>query len=179
VYGILGNHDFIEFVPALEAAGMRMLLNENVQLQRGSDSIYLAGIDDPHFYETHDVQRAARGVPQDAYSILLSHTPESYRLAAACRFDLMLCGHTHGGQICLPGGVPVLTNSGCPRTMVRGDWTYQDLSGYTSPGTGSAGVPARFFCPPEITLHRLCRNEDGSEAAAAKHLFDKSSKRFR
>ncbi|HSD96826.1 MAG TPA: hypothetical protein VLB06_06745, partial [Sulfuricaulis sp.] len=87
--------------------------------------------------------------------ILLSHTPEAYRNAAHAGFRLMLCGHTHGGQICLPGGIPIITDADCPRALVAGPWMYHGLIGYTSVGAGASIVDVRLNCPPEITLHRL------------------------
>lgn len=159
-YAILGNHDTIRMVPGLEAAGYRMLLNECVRLDRGGEGIYLAGIDDAHFYRVENFHRAADDIPRHAVSILLSHTPETYRHAAHAGFDLMLSGHTHGGQICLPGGVPVLTDADSPRSLVRGAWRYLDMAGYTSAGAGSCIVDVRLNCPPEVTLHRLLRATD-------------------
>jgi predicted MPP superfamily phosphohydrolase len=155
VYGVLGNHDFIEMVPALEALDIHMLLNESVALERKGAAIFLAGIDDPHYYRMDNLEKAASDIPVDAVSILLSHSPEVYRHAAHAGFDLMLCGHTHGGQICLPGGIPLSYNMGCPRHLGRGPWRYHGLQGYTSVGAGSCVVEARFNCPPEITLHTL------------------------
>lgn len=157
VYAILGNHDSIRMVAGMEAMGYRMLLNEWARIERGGDAIYLAGIEDAHFYRLENFHRAAHDIPQQAVSILLSHTPEAYRHAAHAGFDLMLCGHTHGGQICLPGGVPVLTDSDAPRGLVRGPWRYHDMAGYTSAGAGSCIVDVRLNCPPEVTLHRLRR----------------------
>ncbi|MCX7017745.1 MAG: metallophosphoesterase [bacterium] len=154
-YAILGNHDFIEMAPPLERAGYRFLLNETVKIERGGEAIHLSGVDDPHFYMTENLHKACEGVPSNSITILLSHSPEIFRKAAAMGYDLMLCGHTHGGQFCLPGGVPVITNGRCPRFMVRGNWKHRQMKGYTSPGTGSCGVPARFFCPPEVALHEL------------------------
>lgn len=155
VYGVLGNHDFVEFVPPLEEAGMRFLLNETVTIERGGGRLHLSGIDDPHYYETDNLEKTVQGLPEDEPWILLSHSPEVYRQAAACGFSLLLCGHTHGGQICLPGGMPILTNARCPRAMRSGPWQHGAMRGYTSRGTGSCGVPVRFFCPPEVTLHTL------------------------
>ena len=154
-YGVLGNHDSILMVPDVENMGISMLLNEHVTIQRGGAQIYLAGIDDAHFYRVDNIEKAAAGVPEDAFSILLSHTPEIYRQAAHAGFDLLLSGHTHGGQICLPGGVPIILEAELPRSMGRGAWKYGDMAGYTSVGAGSSVVPVRFNCPPEITLHRL------------------------
>jgi predicted MPP superfamily phosphohydrolase len=155
VYGILGNHDTIRMVPALEAMDIRMLLNEQVVIRRGDDAIYLAGIDDPHYYRADNLEKAADPIPEEAVSILLTHSPEIYRHAAHADFDLLLCGHTHGGQICLPGGLPVMCNARCPRAFCRGAWQYEGLQGYTSAGSGSCVVDVRLNCPPEITLHRL------------------------
>ena len=155
VYAILGNHDFIEFTPALEAAGLTLLLNETVAIRRGEAAIYLSGVDDPHFYATDNLQKARASIPSGATSILLAHSPELYRDAAAAGYDLMLSGHTHGGQICLPGRRPLITNAACPRPMFYGAWRQGAMQGYTSAGTGSCGVPVRFCCPPEFTLHRL------------------------
>lgn len=155
VYTVLGNHDFIETVPLMEELGLRVLLNEAVPLQRGGQSLYLAGIDDAHYYETDNVQKAAIHLEHEVPAILLSHTPEPYKKAAACGFSVMLCGHTHGGQICAPGGIPFLTNTRASRRFVRGAWRYHNMQGYTSAGTGSSGVDVRFWCPPELTLHTL------------------------
>jgi len=155
IYGVLGNHDTICMVPGLEAMGIRMLLNESVVIERGGERIHLAGIDDAHFYGMDNIEKAAATIPHDEFSILVSHTPEVYRQAARADFDLLLGGHTHGGQICLPGGIPITLDSVLPRSMGAGAWKYRELIGYTSVGAGSSVVPVRFNCPPEITLHHL------------------------
>ncbi len=155
VYGVLGNHDSIQMVPQLEEMGVGMLLNESVEIDRQGAVIYLAGIDDAHYFRVDNIEKAAHGLPNDRVSILLSHTPEIYRQAAHAGFDLLLCGHTHGGQICLPGGYPVTLDSRCPRYMGSGPWQYQGMIGYTSAGSGTCIVSVRLNCPPEITLHRL------------------------
>jgi uncharacterized protein len=152
---ILGNHDIIEIVPHLEAAGLRVLLNENTAVERKGKGLYFSGLDDPHFYRTHDFESACRGLPPGACSILLAHSPEVYQEAQHYGFHFMLSGHTHGGQICLPGGAAIVRNGRCPPAQFTGAWTHQGLHGYTSPGTGSCGVAARFNCPPEMTVHVL------------------------
>jgi uncharacterized protein len=155
VYAVLGNHDTIRMAPRLESLQIRTLLNECVTLERGHAAIYLAGIDDPHFYRADNIEKATDRIPRDAVSILLSHSPEMYRHAAYADFDLMLSGHTHGGQICLPGRIPLLLNAHAPRRFCQGPWQYRDLQGYTSAGAGVSIVDVRFNCPAEITLHRL------------------------
>ena len=152
---VLGNHDIIEIVPHLEEAGLRVLLNENTPVERHGEKLWLAGIDDPHFYRTHDLEAARRGIPQGACSILLSHSPETFEDARHYGFNFMLAGHTHGGQICLPGGIALVRNGRCPPAQFVGAWSHHGLHGYTTPGTGSCGVAARFNCPPEITVHVL------------------------
>jgi len=151
-YAVLGNHDTLRMVPGMEAMGYRVLLNESVAITRGGAAIHLAGIDDAHFYRLENFHRAADHIPADAVSILLSHTPEAYRHAAHADFDLMLCGHTHGGQICLPGGRALLTASG-PRRFARGAWQYHGMRGYTATGSGTSLVDVRLNCPPEVTVH--------------------------
>jgi predicted MPP superfamily phosphohydrolase len=155
VYGVLGNHDTIAMIPALEAMGIRMLLNEKDALERGHQRIHLAGIDDAHFYQVDNIEKAAAGIAPNEFSILISHTPEIYRHAAHAGFDVLISGHTHGGQICLPGGIPLTLDSKLPRRMGSGSWTFHDMIGYTSRGAGSSVVPVRFNCSPEITLHHF------------------------
>ena len=155
IYGVLGNHDCAAMVPGLEKMGIRMLLNERVVIERRGERIHLAGIDDTHFYRSGSVARAAAGMPPEDFSVLLAHTPEVYREAESSGFDVMLSGHTHGGQICLPGGIPITLDAKLPRHMGKGSWRHRKLHGYTSVGAGSSVVPVRFNCPPEITLHHF------------------------
>lgn len=155
VYAVLGNHDTIRMVPGMEALGFRMLMNESVLLERDGETLALVGIDDAHYFRTHNYHKATTDVAPDGCAILLSHTPETYRHAAHADFSLMLCGHTHGGQICLPGGIPILTDSDAPRSTAQGAWQHHGMQGYTSVGCGASIVDVRFNCPPEVTLHRL------------------------
>jgi uncharacterized protein len=155
IYAILGNHDTIRLVPGLEAMGIRVLLNESVPIDRAGTVLHLAGIDDAHYYQVHNLHQAAAAIPTDGVALLLSHTPEVYRQAAHAGFQAMLCGHTHGGQICLPGGYALTWDARCPRRFAAGAWSYGAMSGYTSVGAGSSVVNARLNCLPEITLHEL------------------------
>ena len=155
LFGVLGNHDTIRMVPGLEQMGIRVLINESETILRGNERIHLAGIDDAHFYRVDNIEKASAGIPADAFAILLSHTPEVYRQAAHAGFRLLLSGHTHGGQICLPGSIPITLDSALPRRLGAGAWKYHDMIGYTSVGAGSSIVPVRINSRPEITLHRL------------------------
>jgi predicted MPP superfamily phosphohydrolase len=137
--------------------GKPLLLNESERIMRGADSIHLSGIDDAHYFRVDNIEKAASGVPRGEFSILLSHTPEIYRQAAHAGFDLLLSGHTHGGQICLPGSIPITLESVLPRSMGSGAWKYHEMRGYTSVGAGTSVVPVRINCLPEIALHHLHR----------------------
>jgi predicted MPP superfamily phosphohydrolase len=155
VYGVLGDHDPARMLLALEGMQIKMLMNESVAIRRDGHVIHLAGIDDANFYRTHSIEDAAAGVPPDTFSVLLSHSPVVYREAAQAGFDLLISGHTHGGQICLPRGVPVTLKANVPRRLGAGAWRYAAMRGYTSVGLGTSALPVRFNCPPEITLHHL------------------------
>lgn len=150
---VFGNHDFLDRVAVFERTGLPVLLNENITIERSGQKIYLCGVDDPRFFQTHDLARARRGIPPDSTTILLAHSPQVAEEASALGYSLMLCGHTHGGQLCLPGGIPVLRNAPVPNRLLAGPWVENGMPGYTSRGTGACGVAARLFCPPEITIH--------------------------
>jgi predicted MPP superfamily phosphohydrolase len=169
VVGVLGNHDVSEEVPALERLGVRMLINEALELRRGRESAWVIGLDDPHYYGCDDLPAALRDVPSEGFKILLVHTPEIIKEAEAYGIDLYLCGHTHGGQICLPLIGPIITHANCSRAYARGVWRYKTLQGYTNPGVGTSGVPVRFFCPPEIGLVELRCARHGEHAPAFAH----------
>jgi hypothetical protein len=144
VYGVLGNHDSLRMLPPLEAIGIRMLVNESETIVRGNQRIHLAGVDDANYYAAANLEKAAAGIPSGEFSILLSHTPEIYKQAEYAEFQLCLTGHTHGGQICLPGSVPITLSCDLPRRLGAGPWSYKSITGYTSRGVGSSVIPVRF-----------------------------------
>jgi len=158
VYAILGNHDNLEIGLELENLGVKVLLNDSVKLQKCDEFIELVGLDDGHYYNSEDFNEAEENVKPDHLKILLSHSPEFYQEAATRKYDLMLSGHTHGGQICLPGKIALIKEAPVPRKILSGRWNYHALQGYTSCGVGCSMVPVRFNCPPEIveiTLKKL------------------------
>lgn len=156
VYGVLGNHDVYVFGEFLEQQGVKMLINEAVKIEKNNSYIYLSGIDDASYYRTHDFYSCEENIyPPDAFKILLSHSPDIYRQAYKFHYSLALNGHTHGGQICLPGGFPVITNTKAPRKMAKGCWKYRDLQGITSNGIGCSAFTGRLFCSPEVNIITL------------------------
>jgi len=155
VFGVLGNHDMYSMAKVLGECGVEMLINEGVRLEKHGDEIYLAGLDDCHYYGADNITLADSQADREAFKIVVCHSPERYKEAAEAGYRLYLAGHTHGGQICLPGGLAVVTNATVPREMLKGKWRCQKMIGYTSRGVGSSGIAVRFSCPPEITLITL------------------------
>lgn len=157
VYGVLGNHDRYRIAETLSAAGVRMLINDSVAITKGDSRLHLVGIDDSHYFGADDLELAQRAIRDGECRIVISHSPEPYRRIARAGGHLQLSGHTHGGQVCLPGGIAVVTSSSVPYRIVKGRWSWKGMSGYTSRGAGVSGVAVRFFCRPEMTVITLCK----------------------
>lgn len=154
--GVLGNHDDCHMVAPMEAMGIRMLINEAVEIAHGGARIQVIGTDDVHYYFTdqavHALERAG-----PLFTIALVHSPEVYDLAAEMGVDLYLCGHTHGGQVCLPGGRPIITHLARGRRLYKGVWRHRDMVGITNGGAGTSGIPVRFNTRGEVLILRLRR----------------------
>lgn len=157
VYGVLGNHDSVRDIEELEEIGIRMLINESVTLTHNGAPCILAGIDDPNIFQTHDLDKALpKQTPPSTPVILLSHSPSIHTEIAEHKVDVVLSGHTHGGQICFPNGGIILGRIDRGDKHVRkGYWKEGPTQGWTSSGTGACGIPFRLNCPPEVILHRL------------------------
>lgn len=158
-FGVLGNHDCLEMLPEMEDARVIMLVNDAAQISKGGATLWIAGVDDPHYYNLADPDKAVQGIPEDSFIIFLSHSPEPFVEASITGARLFLCGHTHGGQICLPQGRPIITNSRAPRYTASGPWKYNGMYGYTSRGVGTSSIPVRFNCPAEIALITLKKSK--------------------
>jgi predicted MPP superfamily phosphohydrolase len=154
--GVLGNHDDCHMVAPMEAMGIRMLINESVVLERGGDRLRVLGTDDVHYYYT-DQSLHALEVAREDFSIALVHSPELFDAAAAAGVALYLCGHTHGGQVCLPGGHAPLKHLRSGRHLFRGHWWHGEMQGITNTGAGTSGIPVRFNTQSEILALRLVR----------------------
>lgn len=159
-YLVLGNHDFLAMAPELENLGYKVLLNENIQIEKSSGArLSIVGVDDPVIYKTDDIIRATNGIDENTIKILLAHSPRIFDKAANAKIDLLLAGHTHGGQICLPNGRHIIRNDIVDDEMLQGPWQYKDLKGYTSRGCGACGLPMRLNCPPELAIHILLKSQ--------------------
>ncbi len=154
ILATLGNHDEAAMAEGIEALGIRLLVNESLTIRRGSAALHVTGLDDVHYFYTAAAAAALTSAPAGC-RIALVHSPEAAHLAAAAGYALYLCGHTHGGQVCLPGGLPVLTNSAFHWRHVKGVWRRGAMLGYTSNGAGTSGLPVRFFARGEVTLLTL------------------------
>ena len=153
----LGNHDCADMVPALEGIGLRVLLNETWCLRRRNETLTVTGLDDVHRFFTPAALAALATHDPRSFGLVLAHSPELAGEAAAAGHLLYLCGHTHGGQLCLPGGWPVITHLSRHRDLYAGLWRCGELTGYTSRGAGLSTLPVRLNCRPEVTLLVLRR----------------------
>jgi uncharacterized protein len=165
IAAVLGNHDCIDMVDVLEECGVRVLLNANMVLERDGQQLWVAGVDDPHYYHCHDVGAAMRSIPESACTIFVAHTPRIYKEAALAGASVYLTGHTHAGQVQIPPIGPVFTHTTAPRRYCQGAWSYNGMVGYTSAGVGVSGVPVRFHCRGEVAMITLSR---GAKQAPAR-----------
>jgi len=156
IFATLGNHDTWMMVEPMEAMGIKVLANENHPIERDGQKITFIGADDTHYYYTDQVFQCFESVVE-GFKIAMVHSSELFDLAANTNCRLYLCGHTHGGQICLPGGIPILTHLYESRKFYRGPWKYHGMWGYTSEGCGTSGIPIRFNSQSEVTLITLKR----------------------
>ena len=161
IYATLGNHDSYKTAELLESLGIKTLVNQTVTLSKGGQKIHLTGIDDVHYFYSFQTQEAIFA-PNPGFKILAAHSPEAYQMAKVADYDLYLAGHTHGGQVCLPFGIPIVTHARITRDMVRGVWRLGRLVGYTNCGAGTSGIPIRWNCPGEILLLTLRCGEESS-----------------
>ncbi len=156
-YAVLGNHDDHQLGLAIEQQlGIRLLANESDIIRRGNSQIRLIGADDVNRFYTADADRVLSGGHED-FTIALVHSPEMATEAADGGCDLYLSGHTHGGQVCLPGGKPLVTHLNVNQHLASGQWRVGKMQGYTSSGAGVSGPPVRFFSRGEVTFFRLTR----------------------
>jgi predicted MPP superfamily phosphohydrolase len=152
--GILGNHDDCHMVNPMEQMGIRMLINSSCLIERGGERIQFIGTDDVHYYYTDQALHCLEPA-ENEFSVALVHSPELFDLAAAMGVDLYLCGHTHAGQVCLPGGIPLLKHLDRGHDYYRGHWRHGAMQGVTTAGAGTSGIPVRFNTRGEILIHRL------------------------
>jgi len=155
VFGVLGNHDDDRDMPAaMTAKGFEILKDARTRLTIRGEPLDLIGI---RYWTTRerDIAAVARGAAPA--SILLAHNPSRLREAAALSLPLMLSGHTHGGQIVLPGFGPVAARN---FPIVAGEGMRAGTTAFVSRGVGTVYVPIRINCPPEVAVLTLKPTEE-------------------
>jgi hypothetical protein len=156
VFAILGNHDHWTdatlIADLFRAEGIRMLINEGVRIDARGHSFWLAGVDDT-MVGLEDLSLSLAGAQDSEFKLLLAHNPIILRRAARADVDLVLSGHTHGGQVTLR---PEKNRSGRPRRrMLRGLGRRANTQIYVTRGLGTVVLPIRYGCPPEVSLLEL------------------------
>jgi len=168
VFAVLGNHDHwtdgAMMREALVRQGIRVLCNESARIEKGFSYINLAGVDDM-LVKRDDLRKALEETNWDETRILLSHNPAIIREAARAGVDLVLSGHTHGGQInwrLLTGRKDRKTARWLrrpSRRLTRGHAQLGSTQLYVNRGLGTVVVPLRYGCPPEITILELLKSQ--------------------
>src|SRR6266568_2660088 len=156
VYAILGNHDHWTDAKLISdlfrAEGVKMLINEGIRIDARGESFWLAGVDDT-MVGLEDLPLALAGSCDSEFRLLLAHNPIILRRAARAGVDLVLSGHTHGGQVTLRSE---RGDSGKPRRrLLRGLGRQGETQIYVTRGLGTVILPIRYGCPPEVSLLEL------------------------
>ncbi|HEY3397195.1 MAG TPA: metallophosphoesterase [Armatimonadota bacterium] len=162
-YAVLGNHDYFSrrtraVVTMLQETGWTVLRNESVPLPGTGGRVWLLGLDDP-VTGHDDMDKTMHGVPPEAVRVMLAHTPDVIGPAAEHHVDLLLAGHTHGGQVVLPFIGPLAVPSEYGAKYAWGLFDYAGTRLEVTRGVGLVPPRVRFNCPPEIALLTLRRGE--------------------
>jgi uncharacterized protein len=156
---ILGNHDHWNgpdiVAGALVDRGIRVLRNESIAIERGHDRLWISGVDDV-LEKQDDLPKTLAAVPEKEATVLLAHEPDFAEDVAGFPVDLQLSGHSHGGQVRIPGLGPIVLPE-LARKYHTGLNRVGRLQVYTSRGLGVINPPVRLNCPPEVTLLTLLK----------------------
>src|SRR6476646_7526447 len=147
VYAVLGNHDHWT-----DAALITVLINEGMRFEKDGAAFWLAGVDDS-MVGLEDISLALAGASDDEMKLLLAHNPILLRRAARASIDLVLSGHTHGGQVAIRGERS--TVKGARKRLLKGLGKLGNTQIYVNRGLGTVVLPIRYGCPPEISLLEL------------------------
>jgi uncharacterized protein len=156
VYAVLGNHDHWTdaalITDLFRAEGMTVLVNQGMRFEKNGAAFWLAGVDDT-MVGLEDLPLALAGSQSDEMKLLLAHNPIILRRAARAGVDLVLSGHTHGGQVSLRSENS--TSGRSRRRLLKGLARQDETQIYVSRGLGTVVLPVRFGCPPEVSLLEL------------------------
>lgn len=151
IYGILGNHDGDLLGPRLREWDVEVICGRVVRLETEDAAIELVGI--PSVSRRDLGENSLQDLPRQddaTLRLVLAHFPDSLLKLRDIEADVVLAGHTHGGQVCLPGGIPIVTHDALPRSLCRGVHRVDDKLLIVNRGIGFASLPMRVFCPPEV-----------------------------
>lgn len=156
VYAVLGNHDHWTdaalITDLFRAEGITVLVNQGMRFEKKGAAFWLAGVDDT-MVGLEDLPLALAGARENELKLLLAHNPIILRRAARAGVDLVLSGHTHGGQVRLRSEQ---TATRRPRRRLLKGLAYQGTTQiYITRGLGTVVLPVRFGCPPEVSLLEL------------------------
>ena len=169
-YVVRGNHDSDDLMAAIDELGFTVLSNQSRQLPTLAGGRFnLVGIDGKQ-HGAMDIPGALLGTDPVLFTIGLCHYPDTAEALTAGGVDLVLAGHTHGGQICLPSGRAVRSHINTANRYARGLTRLGGGYLYTTRGVGCSLVPVRIFCPPEVALIRLHRGDPADSSIRTRGL---------
>lgn len=171
VFSVPGNSDYklklslSEFIESMEDNNIRFLLNRHASLDVNGTLMHIIGVEDP-FQAFDDVDIAVCGLNDDGFRILIAHSPDVVKRLDGHHVDLILAGHTHGGQIKLPWIGALWLHCRYRLGLSDGYYGPEELARklnvenlpthlYVSRGIGSSSISARFLCRPEVTVITL------------------------
>ena len=156
VYAVLGNHDHWTdaalITDLFRAEGITVLVNQGMRFQKGNSAFWLAGVDDT-MVGLEDLSLALAGAQEDEMKLLLAHNPIILRRAARANVDLVLSGHTHGGQVAIRPERGAQARG--RKRMLKGLGKLGSTQIYVNRGLGTVVLPIRYGCPPEVSLLEL------------------------
>ena len=158
-WAILGNHDNLQLGAELESLGIPVLQGKRQLVQTGNASLELIGVHGPYreHLPANFPQQFAPPQPHIP-RIILAHYPDHFPRLQEMGPDIYLCGHTHGGQVCLPNGFPIMRHDQSSRSLCRGAHLRGKTHYIVNHGFGFSGLPIRMFCPAEVVSLTLTRH---------------------
>ncbi len=170
IFGVLGNGEHDATMPGVETAeylrrlGIQVLVNQSAVVSINGSKVQIIGVDDP-FLGLDDIEKAFANLEENGLRILLAHSPDVIMNLKEGNVDLILAGHTHGGQIRLPILGVLWTHcrynlhitSGYLEPDVISSKVGRNIDArmYVSRGVSGSGIRARFMCRPEVAIHTL------------------------
>jgi len=155
-FGILGNHDTYAMAPRLAGTNVRLITGKRELVPVDGATIELIGLEGVKRKQlTRSFVESLPPRETNSVRIVLSHFPDHLNRTRSLRPDLFLAGHTHGGQVCLPGGMPILRHDTLPRRLCTGVHQVDGTWLVVARGLGTTGLPIRAFCPPEVIEIRM------------------------